>query len=377
MARPFMLQGAAVAKVTNLYLVDRMPGHQIAELMGLDPKTIYRLLKRLGLTRTPGEGKRQYQYDQHFFARIDTHEKAQVLGLWYADGGITSGRQKLAAITLADHDLGYLEHVRRTLRHEAPLLFLDRREPHHHDYYRLTLHGAQVWTDLNRLGCVPRKSLILRFPTPEQVPTHLLPSFMLGYFEGDGCVTLGHYSKVSPTTIGGDLNIVGTREFCEEYGKVLCAQCGVNYRISKPDLSTTSNTYRLTVSGNTQILKVADFLYSGCQFRMQRKWEKLEALRSALKAADEARAQARESFKEKAYSKPVRGLFKTLHLKSRDSGCIYLVQGVRRFAKAVGIASQTLALIRKGVPNHTPWTLVNPNDPILSAPDLVLDTTYA
>ena len=44
------------------------------------------------------------------------------------------------------------------------------------------------FSDLNKLGVVERKSLILTFPTEQQVPKHLMPHFIRGYFDGDGSV---------------------------------------------------------------------------------------------------------------------------------------------------------------------------------------------
>jgi intein-encoded DNA endonuclease-like protein len=43
--------------------------------------------------------------------------------------------------------------------------------------------------DLINLGCVPNKSLILKFPTEEQVPEKFLSHFIRGFFDGDGSVT--------------------------------------------------------------------------------------------------------------------------------------------------------------------------------------------
>ena len=43
--------------------------------------------------------------------------------------------------------------------------------------------------DIEKLGVVKNKSLVLQFPTEEIVPDEFMSSFVLGYF--DGCIWNG------------------------------------------------------------------------------------------------------------------------------------------------------------------------------------------
>lgn len=52
--------------------------------------------------------------------------------------------------------------------------------------YRYCFRSKQIHKDLIKLGCVPRKSVILEFPNQEQVPDKFLLPFIRGYFDGDG-----------------------------------------------------------------------------------------------------------------------------------------------------------------------------------------------
>src|SRR6185503_6997190 len=52
----------------------------------------------------------------------------------------------------------------------------------------LRIDNKKICLDLNNLGCVPRKSLILKFPTPKQISHKWLRHFVRGYFDGDGFV---------------------------------------------------------------------------------------------------------------------------------------------------------------------------------------------
>lgn len=57
-----------------------------------------------------------------------------------------------------------------------------------------------------KLGCVPNKSLVLKFPTEEQVPKHLISHFIRGYFDGDGSVS--KYAKNIKVNFTGCTNFI-------------------------------------------------------------------------------------------------------------------------------------------------------------------------
>ena len=52
--------------------------------------------------------------------------------------------------------------------------------------FRISFNSKKLCSDLTRLGAVRNKSLILTFP--KFITDELMPSFILGYFDGDGCV---------------------------------------------------------------------------------------------------------------------------------------------------------------------------------------------
>jgi len=62
--------------------------------------------------------------------------------------------------------------------------------------------------DLIALGCIPRKSLLLKFPTSNQVPEHLIRHFIRGYFDGDG-----HFTNTEKCFEAG---YIGTEDFIIE-----------------------------------------------------------------------------------------------------------------------------------------------------------------
>lgn len=65
--------------------------------------------------------------------------------------------------------------------------------------------------DLKKLGCVESKSLILDFPTNEQVPSDFIYHFIRGYFDGDGSIT---YNKQSEKNFS--ICFTGTEKFIKK-----------------------------------------------------------------------------------------------------------------------------------------------------------------
>jgi hypothetical protein len=76
----------------------------------------------------------------------------------------------------------------------------------HKQSYRLYVSDKQMSEDLVKNGCLHNKSLILKFPTEEQVPGYLLNHFIRGYLDGDGSIS---FKKNKYLSIG----IIGTKEF--------------------------------------------------------------------------------------------------------------------------------------------------------------------
>ena len=75
--------------------------------------------------------------------------------------------------------------------------------------YRYSFRSESCKEDLIKQGCVPKKSLILNFPTEDQVPQNLIRHFIRGYFDGDGWFT----NTESCFQIG----IIGTEDFIKGF----------------------------------------------------------------------------------------------------------------------------------------------------------------
>lgn len=145
---------------------------------------------------------RKYYLNQDYFNKIDNQNKAYFLGLMYADGHISN--RKYLCINLQEEDRCVLEEFKNCLEYTGPLQLLKAKIKGRKNQYKLCIYSPKLCESIIKLGCEPRKSLILKFPTKDQVPDKLLKHFVRGYFDGDGCI---HKNGVG-------VSLVSTNDFC-------------------------------------------------------------------------------------------------------------------------------------------------------------------
>ena len=137
------------------------------------------------------------------FETIDTEEKAYWLGFLYADGSVSSTDNRIE-LGLAEKDLRHIEKFRDFIGIQNKISYRASTKS-----YRYAFRSISCKADLIKQGCVPKKSLILNFPTEYQVPKNFVKDFIRGYFDGDGWFT----NTESCFQIG----IIGTQDFIKGF----------------------------------------------------------------------------------------------------------------------------------------------------------------
>lgn len=120
---------------------------------------------------------------------------------------------------------------------------------------------------MTKLGVVPRKSLILTFPTFEQVPEHLMIHFIRGYFDGDGHI------KNNKNSIAFEL--LGTYEFLN--GLIDFLQLKNTDFIWRKDKRHSGNTYSIHVK-TQKSLEIFHNMYDEATIYLDRKFEKFNEI---------------------------------------------------------------------------------------------------
>lgn len=135
-----------------------------------------------------GEGWRKHTLDETYFDKIDTREKAYVLGFIYADGCVYFNAKRPGQgafmLNLQRRDIEMFRFIQGAIKSSHPLY--DDKEA---KAYRLIISNHRFCESLLKAGVTPRKSLTLEFPSESILPKRLRRAFILGYFDGDGSVS--------------------------------------------------------------------------------------------------------------------------------------------------------------------------------------------
>lgn len=223
----------------------------ISKIVNLSPYKVRKILKNAGLDVTKRYRTKSKDLNQNIFEDIDTYEKAYWLGLLYADGALVDSKKNYQ-VTLCMKD------------HEHVLKFQSFLDSNHKIYGRekgcleLTISNRKLFEDLHRHGCTVKKSHSITFPS---LPDELLSCFMLGFFDGDGCITERVFEIYS-----------GSLEFIAEYQRILCEKTKATK--NKIYFKPSSNCYSISFYGDSNLLKIYNFLYQKESSRLERKYKR-------------------------------------------------------------------------------------------------------
>jgi Mor family transcriptional regulator len=234
---------------------------ELTKMYNCGNSTIFQLLKKNNITLRE---KAKYNVNTTFFNKIDTPEKAYTLGWFYSDGCVDlSGKMR---IQLQIEDKYILEQIAKIMEHDGiikdvppPKKFPDRKWQ-----TCLTINRKELCDKLIELGCLPNKSLILKFPTADQVPDYLLSSFIRGFYDGDGGIS-------SYTT-----SLTSTDIFLKDLALILKNKLGIDGQLYYRHAD--KNTATLMFSKKESSKKFLQWIYTDSTIHLTRKYEKAKFL---------------------------------------------------------------------------------------------------
>jgi hypothetical protein len=360
--------------LVDLYINRKLCPREIGEIKGLSGVSIMRKLVKYGIKlRTASESKRKYSFDESFFEKIDSHEKAQILGFFAADGWVSDleSERGVFEISLNTVDLDYLEWIKKTMLYSGPITFSEKKTNNKlFPVCRLSISSKKIQNDLANLGMFARKSLTLKFPLLSQVPDDFVHSFVRGYFEGDGSIVINNKTKIPK----GCVSFCVTNEFGEVLTRVL-EDIGVNSCIVQRSLYKTEgnykNAYVLSTTGNKKVLKIMEWMYKDAPYIMKRKWDRFKTIQDLYDRNGEL-------IKSEEYLQQIRDKTKYSYLKNGTSGGrkskvktflrkgdekIYYIDNVKQFIKKEKLSSTPIYKVIKGKEKrHKDWFLPTPEE---------------
>lgn len=200
------------------------------------------------------------------FKKIDTPEKAYILGLWFADGTVSSTQ---ASIKLCKNDSSLLEKIQNYLCPDNTL----KKEK---NSMKLLISSMEFCEQLIKLGCIPNKTYAeLHIP---KIPKFLYSHFIRGYFDGDGTIFMDRkWVKTNICSICEpflqEIQNILTENHIESRINVEIRE-GKTYKVPQGFSKNCKNMYRLFVSKTNSIKLFKEFLYKDATLFLQRKFEK-------------------------------------------------------------------------------------------------------
>ena len=193
------------------------------------------------------------------FENIDTEEKAYWLGFLYADGYISSNEDKIE-LCLAEKDFHHLEKFKDFIGLPNKICYRAANKA-----YRYSFRSASCKQNLIKQGCIPKKSLILQFPTEEQVPNYLLRHFLRGYFDGDGWFT--------NTESCFEAGFISSSAFIESFLEKIEDFIDVKIDSKIKDVHRENGAKRYSFYSKPDVTAFLDFLYLDSNIYLDRKYE--------------------------------------------------------------------------------------------------------
>lgn len=210
-----------------------------------------------------GQNKRKYSFNNEYFRELN-EQSCYWLGVMYADGNVSSNKKNTTGrVVFSSTDKCWVEDFSKALSYTGPV----REEIHkkfNKSIWKITIDSRELYEDLVKLGCIERKSLILRFPN---IPDDLVNHFIRGYFDGDGSVTICQ-------NLSGSKWRILKSSFCsgsEEFLKVLSNKLPLKNK----NCYKGKRIFELKYSLNDSIL-LYKYMYKNSSICLQRKYLKFK-----------------------------------------------------------------------------------------------------
>lgn len=213
----------------------------------------------------------------NFFVNIQTEIQAYLLGFYASNGSIDEKRKTLrVCLQAGDSEIVYLfkDMICTDARTYtiAPRIVSARNgmKVQGHESFGVDITSAKLCESLVSLGFGYRKTYSdLHLPNISQ---ELIPHFIRGYFDGDGCFTIWLASER-----GKSDRVRGKFDICSKSITILSDimkyfqehEIKVNINYLKRD-----DIYRLQTSSKKEVEKIYHLLYDNANFKLSRKFSK-------------------------------------------------------------------------------------------------------
>lgn len=207
--------------------------------------------------RKSGESYAFMDYNERYFEKIDSPDKAYFLGLMASDGNI-SPRLTAARIALVESDSDILESFRTYLGKEPPKLTTKAQKTKFgfsRTQKQIVLSRKLLVEDLLNHGLTPNKSTTLKMSCDlKGFEKH----FLRGVWDGDGSITERRFNVCSASQV-----------FIEQIQELIYITSGRELPV-KSEISKSGN-FLFKISGYVKDASVIQSIYEDTNLAIQRK----------------------------------------------------------------------------------------------------------
>lgn len=231
--------------------------YELAKKYNCCEPAIYRILSEAGFELKSGK---RSSCNEEYFSKIDTPNKAYLLGFITADGSIIGQYKSDCAIEVHEKDRKLIEFAKQEINPSATIT-----ECHADKKFncRINFSSKKLCNDLSKYGVIPNKSKIIENIPTDLIPEELIKYYFRGLIDGDGCI---HKN--------GSISIYsGSYKFIENVQSYLINKIGV----SKLSIYK-GTTWFISWNKKSDRQKFFDFLYKDClnnTYYYERKYQRL------------------------------------------------------------------------------------------------------
>ena len=246
------------------------------------PKTVLDVLARYKIKRR--EAKIITYYNTNYFKKINSHDKAYILGLLLTDGYILKDYIGFG-LQLQENDGYVLENIAQRLGQSASVILIscenkrrkairngdkrrkairngDKNFINTKDMKRLTVHNREIAEDLKKLCMVKNKTFVLRCPF---IKSEFLSSFFRGAWDGDGTIGIAKTKNIWCKIVSA------SRLFLEDLKSF-----DIPYNFVLKEVNSKFYKLRL-IGGNKETIKFLKWIYKDKNdLYLRRKYEKVQ-----------------------------------------------------------------------------------------------------
>lgn len=261
-------------KTQSLIIKDYLSGitnQNISKKYNLHRGTIQRILLKNNIKlKSLSETSRKYEIDLNFFKKIDSEFKAYFLGLAYADGNLS---RNCLEISLIYSDRKILSDISKQIYGQIILserkgrkVSINNKNYKNKKQARFRIVSKEIAKDFRKYGLVENKTFLIRIP---KIDKKLIPHFIRGYFDGDGCVFVDYKNNTNHK-----VNIISNKNFCNDIKKIVDSELKINSYVKLKK----NKIFCFDIYGRKQIVTFLDWIYKDCTIKLNRKFKKYQEL---------------------------------------------------------------------------------------------------